>query len=46
MLDIHTLKMHDSEGMYRIYDKWSKIAHDSYHSEYEPVDFGHESTFY
>ena len=32
--------MHDSEGMYKIYDKWSKIAHNSYHSEQEPVDFG------
>ena len=32
--------MHDSEGMHKIYDSWPKIANDSYHSEYEPVDFG------
>ena len=32
--------MHDSEKMHGTYDDWPKIANDSYHSEYEPVDFG------
>ena len=39
MLDYSCLDKIDSEGMYRIYDKWPQIARDSYNIEYEQVDF-------
>jgi len=39
LLDYSCLDKIDSEGMYRIYDKWPQIARDSYNIEYEQVDF-------
>jgi len=39
LLDYSYLDKIDSEGMYRIYDKWPQIARDSYNIEYEQVDF-------
>lgn len=29
----------DSQGMYNVYDKWPKIASDSYHKKHDPVDY-------
>ena len=40
MIDIHTLKKHDSTEMYKVYDRWPQIAKDSYQKELEPIDFG------
>jgi glucose/mannose-6-phosphate isomerase len=30
---------YDSQGMYKVYDKWPEIARESYDSELEPLDF-------
>jgi glucose/mannose-6-phosphate isomerase len=43
LLDIHTLKKHDSSGMYKIYDQWPQIANDSFKKNLEPIDFGNIS---
>ena len=40
LLDIHTLKKHDSTGMYKFYDRWAQIANDSYNKNFEPINFG------
>ena len=29
----------DTQGMYKIYDQWPKIAKDAYDSDLEPIDF-------
>jgi glucose/mannose-6-phosphate isomerase len=29
----------DTQGMYKIYDQWPKIAKDAYNSDLEPIDF-------
>jgi len=33
------LKKYDKQGMYKIYDRWSEIAKESYKSNLEPIDF-------
>ena len=40
LLDIHTLKKHDSSGMYKIYDQWPKIANNSYKKNLKSIDVG------
>ena len=39
MLDIETMNKVDTQGMYKIYDQWPKIAKDAYDSDLEPIDF-------
>jgi len=39
MLDISTMEKYDSQGMYKVYDKWPEIARESYMADLEPVDF-------
>ena len=39
MLDVSTLDKYDSQGMYKIYDKWPQIAKEAYESNLEPADF-------
>lgn len=29
----------DKQGMYKVYDKWPQMAHDSYHNKYDVVDY-------
>lgn len=39
MLDISTLDKFDTQGMYKVYDRWPQIAKESYESNLEPIDF-------
>jgi len=39
MLDIGIINKYDSQGMYKIYDKWPEIARESYNADLDPVDF-------
>ena len=39
MLDIVTIEKYDVQKMYKIYDKWPKIARESFESIQEPIDF-------
>ena len=39
MLDLSTLNKFDVSGMYKVYDKWSEIARESYESDQDIVDF-------
>jgi glucose/mannose-6-phosphate isomerase len=39
LLDIETMNKVDTQGMYKIYDQWPKIAKDAYDSDLEPIDF-------
>ena len=39
MFDISTLNKYDSTGMYKIYDKWPKIATESFEKNYDQVTF-------
>ena len=39
MLDVSTLDKYDSQGMYKIYDKWPQIAKEAYESNLEPANF-------
>ena len=39
MLNIETMDKIDSQGMYKIYDKWPEIAREIYESNLEQVDF-------
>ena len=39
MLDVSTLDKYDSQGMYKIYDKWPQIAKEAYETDLTPVDF-------
>jgi len=29
----------DTQGMYKIYDTWDKIAHNSYYTKHDPIDY-------
>lgn len=40
MLDIPTIEKYDLQRMYKIYDKWPKIARESFESNQESIDFG------
>jgi len=40
LIDNSVLKKYDKQGMYKIYDRWSEIARESYNVEFEQVDFG------
>jgi len=39
LLDLLTLDKCDTQGMYKIYDRWPQIAKESYESNLIPVDF-------
>jgi len=39
LLDILTLKKFDTEGMYKVYDRWPQILKESYESDPAPVGF-------
>jgi len=39
LLDISTMEKIDPQGMYKVYDRWPKIAKESYESDLTPVDF-------
>jgi len=39
LLDISTLDKFDTEGMYKVYDRWPQIAKEAYESDLEPIDF-------
>ena len=39
MLDIETMDRIDTQGMYKIYDKWPEIARETYDSNLELIDF-------
>ncbi len=39
MFDISTLNKYDPTGMYKIYDKWPKIATESFKENYDQVTF-------
>ena len=39
MLDLSTIEKYDSQKMYKVYDKWSEIARESFESNQETVDF-------
>ena len=39
MLDLFTMEKYDSQKMYKVYDKWSDIARESFESNPEPIDF-------
>ena len=39
ILDISTLEKYDSQKMYKIYDKWPKIAKESFEFEHKIVNF-------
>jgi len=39
LLDLLTLDKYDAQGMYKVYDRWSQIAKESYESNLEPIDF-------
>ena len=39
MISKEILDKYDSQGMYKVYDRWPEIARESYASELEPVDF-------
>ena len=39
LFDFDTLKKFDVKNMHEIYEKWPTIAHDSYNSDIEPVNF-------
>ena len=39
MLDIETMDKIDSQGMYKIYDKWPEIARESFESNLESINF-------
>ena len=39
MLNKETLDKYDTQGMYKMYDRWPEIAKDAYNSDLEPVDF-------
>ena len=40
ILDISTLEKYDSQKMYKIYDKWPKIALEYYERDAKIIDFG------
>jgi len=40
LLENTTLEKYDTQGMYKVYDRWSEIARESYKVELEQVDFG------
>jgi len=39
LLDISILDKYDTQGMYKVYDRWPQIAKESYESNLEPIDF-------
>ena len=39
MLDLPTIEKYDLQKMYKVYDKWPKIARKSFESNLEPIDF-------
>ena len=39
LLDLQTLQKFDSQGMYKIYDRWPEIAQESYDASLESVKF-------
>ena len=39
MVDLVTLEKYDSQGMYKIYDRWPEIARKSYELNLDGVDF-------
>jgi len=39
LLDISILDKYDTQGMYKVYDRWPQIARESYESNLEPIDF-------
>jgi len=39
LLDISTIEKIDPQGIYKVYDRWPKIAKESYESDLTPVDF-------
>jgi len=39
LLDLLTLDKCDTQGMYKVYDRWPQIAKESYESDFTPVDF-------
>jgi len=38
LLDQNILDKYDSQGMYKVYDKWPEIAKNSYETDHEPLD--------
>ena len=38
-MDLSTIEKYDKQGMFRIYDKWSNIARESFESNQEPINF-------
>ena len=38
-MDFSLLEKYDSQGMYKIYDKWPEIARESFESNFESIDF-------
>lgn len=38
MLEIKTLQKYDKSGIYKIYDDWPSIAHNSFNLEYEQIE--------
>jgi len=39
LLDISILDKYDTQGMYKVYDRWPQIARESYEYNLEPIDF-------
>ena len=39
VLDIPTIEKYDSQKMYRIYDKWTEIAQESFESNLVPINY-------
>lgn len=39
LVDLLTLQKFDSQGMYKVYDKWNEISRESYNTDYEVADF-------
>ncbi|WP_268541910.1 SIS domain-containing protein [Candidatus Nitrosotenuis cloacae] len=39
MLDISMINKIDSQGMYKVYDRWSDVASNSYYKKHDPVDY-------
>lgn len=38
-MDLATIEKHDSQKMYKVYDRWSEIAQESFEFNHKPVDF-------
>ncbi len=39
LLDVKTMDAIDTQGMYKVYDRWPEIARDAYHTDLEPVNY-------